>query len=207
MTRKERHIPSIYDKMAEWETNRRSFLRAAMVAGAASQIAWFTSCSKQLEKENNYLTAEQSTILKSILMIIFPEDGNGPSAEDLNSFGYIIWLFSDKYFPQEEKDFIKEGLDWADEQASSIYSKKYVELEQQQHESLVALFVSHSFGKKWMNVMVSLTLESLLLDPIYGGNVNEAGWKWLDHVPGLPRPSEENTFDAMLQKYKPTLAG
>jgi len=205
MTKKERHIPSVFDKMSQWETNRRNFLRSALVAGAASQIAWFTSCSKQLEAANEYLTAEQSTILKSILMIIFPEDGNGPSAEDLNSFGYIMWILSDEYLPQEEKDFVIEGLDWANEQALAIYTEKFVDLEQQQHESLVELFVAHSYGKKWMNVMVNFTLESLLLDPIYGGNVNEAGWKWLEHVPGLPRPTKETTFDAILLKHKPTV--
>lgn len=205
MALKEKNTPSVFDNISQWETNRRKFLRATLIAGAASQIAWFTSCSKQLEEANEYLTAEQSTLLKAVLLHIFPDDGNGPSADDLNTFGYILWVLSDQYLPQDEKDFIIEGLDWSNEQAKELYAESFIDLESNQQESLLQLFVDHKYGKKWMNVMVSLTLESLLLDPIYGGNVNEAGWSWLEHVPGVPRPTEQTTFNAIMAKHKPTV--
>ena len=198
-------IPDTFKDIEKWETNRRKFLRSVLVAGAASQIAWFTSCSTSLEKGNEHLTAEQSTILKSILMIIFPDDGNGPSADDINSFGYIIWVLSDNYRKKEDNEYIIEGINWADETAQDIYFDSYVNLDHNQREALVEQFVELDWGKNWMSVMVTLVLESLLLDPIYGGNTDEKGWEWLDHVPGIPRPTEETRFEAFIQKYKPGL--
>ncbi|MEX1000943.1 MAG: gluconate 2-dehydrogenase subunit 3 family protein [Crocinitomicaceae bacterium] len=198
-------VPSTFKDIEKWESNRRSFLRAALIAGAASQIAWFTSCSSELEKANEYLTAEQSTILKSVLMAIFPDDGNGPSADELNSFGYIMWVLGDNYRDPEDNQYIIDGLDWADETAREIYFKKYVDLSQKEKDAIIAQFVVLDWGGNWMSVMVTLVLESLLLDPIYGGNVDEKGWKWLDHVPGIPRPTEATRFEAFVEKYKPGL--
>lgn len=201
----DRKIPDTFKDIEQWETNRRSFLRAALIAGAASQIAWFTSCSAQLEEGSEYLTPEQATILKSILMIIFPDDGNGPSAEEINSFGYIVWVLSDNYRDPEDNQYIIDGLDWSNDKAQEIYQEDYYKLDQEQKEALVEQFVELDWGKNWMSVMVTLVLESLLLDPIYGGNVDEKGWKWLDHEPGLPRPTEQTNFEAFVKKYKPGL--
>jgi gluconate 2-dehydrogenase gamma chain len=196
-------IPDTFANLDKWETNRRSFLRAALVAGAASQLAWFTSCSKQLEEANDYLTAEQSTVLKSILLIIFPSDGNGPSADDLNTFGYVMWSLADTFKFQEDKDYIIEGLDWASEKSQELYFDKYSNLDQEQKEALVKQFVDLKWGKNWMSVMVTLTMESVLLDPLYGGNVDEQGWNWLEHKPGLPRPTEKTRLESFMENCKP----
>ena len=119
-SKKEITIPDTFANIEHWETNRRSFLRAALIAGAASQIAWFTSCSAELEAANEYLTAEQSTILKSIQNIIWPDDGNGPSIDDLNTFGYTMWVFGNNYNKHEDREYLIEGLNWANETAEEI---------------------------------------------------------------------------------------
>jgi len=36
--------------------------------------------------------------------------------------------------------------------------------------------------------------EALLVDPVYGGNPNGIGWKWLEHQPGLPRPTADKRY-------------
>lgn len=199
-------IPDTFQNLEKWEVNRRSFLRSAMIAGAASQIAWFTSCSAQLEEANEYLTAEQSTILKSILMAIFPDDGNGPSADDLNSFGYVLWVIGDNYNKAEDREYIISGLDWANDTAQEIYFEKYIDLSEKEKKSLIKKFTQLNWGKNWMSMMVTLVLESLVLDPIYGGNKDEQGWKWLEHVSGNPRPTEGTRFEAFIDKYKPTVS-
>lgn len=204
--KKEVEIPDTFKNIEKWEVNRRKFLKVSLIAGAATQIGLFTSCSRDLEAANDYLTAEQSTILKDLLMIIFPDDGNGPSADDINSFGYILWVLSDNYRKPEDNDYIIEGLDWANETAVEIYQESFVNLNKDEQEKLVALFVELDWGKNWMSVMVTLVLESLLLDPIYGGNVEEQGWNWLDHVSGVPRPTEETRFEAFIAKYKNGIA-
>lgn len=199
----EKMIPANMAQMEHWELNRRSFLRTALLAGAASQIAWFTSCSTQLEVRNEFLTAEQSTILKSVLMIIFPDDGNGPSADDLNSFGYILWSLGNEYDPTQDKEFIINGLDWTNEFAIENFNDNYYDLSESDKANVIASIQEEKWGKNWMSVMVTLVLESLVLDPIYGGNKDEKGWEWLEHEAGSPRPTEGTRLESFVAKHKP----
>ena len=38
------------------------------------------------------------------------------------------------------------------------------------------------------------SVEALLADPVYGGNFDQTGWRWLSHQPGFPRPSADKTW-------------
>jgi gluconate 2-dehydrogenase gamma chain len=49
-------------------------------------------------------------------------------------------------------------------------------------------------GKQWISTILRYILEALLTDPIYGGNPNAIGWKWLDHQPGFPRPPANKRY-------------
>ena len=194
-------IPSAFQNIEKWETNRRIFLRGALIAGALTQITAFTSCSKQLREANEILTAEQSTILYDVLSIFFPDDGNGPSVDEINAFGYILWVLQDTLNRKtSENEYIIEGIDWANETAEEIYFTPFVELDQEQKEALVGKFTELNWGKNWSSVLITLICEAVLLDPIYGGNTNEAGWKWLNHTPGFPGPTEELRYERIMEK-------
>ena len=194
-------IPNRYLDLEQWQTDRRKFLRGALLAGAMTQIGFFTSCSTKLKEGNDLLTAEQATILNDVLNIFFPNDGNGPDAEDINAFGYVMWVLHDTLNRKiEDNAYILVGLNWADETAQEIYFSPFVELSQEQKEALVGKFTELDWGKNWSSMIITLILEALVLDPIYGGNKNEAGWNWLNHTPGFPRPTEENRYGRIMEK-------
>lgn len=194
-------IPNRYLDLEQWQTDRRKFLRGALLAGAMTQIGLFTSCSTKLKEGNDLLTAEQATILNDVLNIFFPNDGNGPDAEDINAFGYVMWVLHDTLNRKiEDNAYILVGLNWADETAQEIYFSPFVELSQEQKEALVGKFTELDWGKNWSSMIITLILEALVLDPIYGGNKNEAGWNWLNHTPGFPRPTEENRYERIMEK-------
>lgn len=198
---RKKSVPSIFQNLENWETNRRTFLRGALIAGALTQITAFTSCSKQLREANDILTAEQSTILYDVLNIFFPNDGNGPSIDDINAFGYILWVLHDTLNRKtSENDYIIEGINWANETAEELYFVPFVELDQKQKEALVGKFTELNWGKNWSSVLITLICEAVLLDPLYGGNTNEVGWKWLNHTPGFPRPTEELRYERIMEK-------
>jgi gluconate 2-dehydrogenase gamma chain len=73
-------------------------------------------------------------------------------------------------------------------------------LDQEQKEALVGLFTQLDWGKNWCAAMLMLIFEALLLDPLYGGNTNEAGWKWLKHTAGYPRPTEANRYERIMER-------
>ena len=194
-------IPNRYLDLEQWQTDRRKFLRGALLAGAMTQIGLFPSCSTKLKEGNDLLTAEQATILNDVLNIFFPNDGNGPDAEDINAFGYVMWVLHDTLNRKiEDNAYILVGLNWADETAQEIYFSPFVELSQEQKEALVGKFTELDWGKNWSSMIITLILEALVLDPIYGGNKNEAGWNWLNHTPGFPRPTEENRYERIMEK-------
>lgn len=194
-------VPNRFQNLEKWETDRRTFLRGALIAGAMTQISMFTSCSAELRESNDLLTAEQSTILYDVLDIFFPNDGNGPGIEEINAFGYIMWVLHDSLNRKaEDNEYIIEGLGWADETAQEIYFMPFVELEQKQKEALVGKFTELNWGKNWSSVLITLICEALLLDPLYGGNTNEVGWEWLNHTPGFPRPTEELRYERIMEK-------
>ncbi len=205
---RKKSIPSAFQNIENWETNRRTFLRGALIAGALTQITVFTSCSKQLREANDILTAEQSTILYDVLNIFFPDDGNGPSIEDINAFGYIMWVLQDTLNRKtSENEYIIEGIDWANETAEEIYFMPFVELDQEQKEALVGKFTELNWGKNWSSVLITLICEAVVLDPIYGGNTNEVGWEWLNHTPGFPRPTQELRYERIMEKQMKIVTG
>lgn len=194
-------IPPKYLNLEEWQTSRRKLLKGALLAGAMTQIGLFTSCTTKLKEGNDLLSAEQATILNDILNTFFPNDGNGPSAEDINAFGYIMWVLHDTLNRKiEDNAYILVGLNWADETAQEIYFTPFVELSDKQKQALIGKFTELDWGENWSSMIITLILEALVLDPIYGGNTNEAGWEWLEHTPGYPRPTEENRYERIMER-------
>jgi len=43
-------------------------------------------------------------------------------------------------------------------------------------------------SRHWFLVVLTLTLEGFLCDPVYGGNRDQAGWRFLGYTPRPPRP-------------------
>ena len=177
--RKERKTPDTFQDIASWETKRRTFLKGLVVAGALSQISILSSCKANLERGDDILSAEQATILKSVLEILWPDDGNGPGSEDIKAFEYVVWVLHDELNRYEDdNEFIIDGLIWTNETAEEIYFDKYVNLDQDEKEALIGLVVETSWGKSWGSAMLTLIFEALLMDPIYGCKPNEVGWTW-----------------------------
>ncbi len=191
---------SLAATIEHWHTNRRTVLKGALLAGALSQLAWFTSCSAQLKKGNHLLSATEATIFDRVLITFFPDDGNGPSANDINAFGYIMWVLDDSLNRKtSENQFIIDGISWLNDNAIKKYNDDFVNLSKAQQKRLIDEFTKDERGEGWSSAVITLILEALLLDPIYGGNTNEAGWEWLNHTPGYPRPTEENRYETIMK--------
>lgn len=196
----DRKSPFDSDQLFLWQTNRRQILRAALITGTLSQFSFLQSCETENETEagNEILDGKQMSILKSVLNILFPDDGNGPSIESLNTLNYILWVLRDPGASGKNKDYLVEGIDWADETAFEKSGKNYLDLDQQERERAVKNYIETEYGEEWCSIMMTLILESLVLDPIYGGNPDGIGWKWLEITPGYPQPDEKNRYENVL---------
>ncbi|WP_051568568.1 gluconate 2-dehydrogenase subunit 3 family protein [Crocinitomix catalasitica] len=193
--------PDLLDSISTWQVNRRKLLKAGLLAGAMTQINLFTSCSTELKSNNDVLNAQQSLVLETTLNVLFPDDGNGPSADDINAFGYFIWAIQDDLNrKQEANTFIIDGLDWVNKKAIQLKQTNFYSIPANHRTAFIDEMVKTKYGKKWVSAMVTLLFEALLLDPLYGGNKEEKGWKWLNHTPGFPRPTEELRYEVLMKK-------
>ncbi len=138
---------------------------------------------------------KQTLILKPLLLELFPADNNGPSAEDINAFDYISWALSDeKNNADGDEAFIKKALNTLNQQCLTQYKNPFYRLNEQQKQQSIALFTQNKIGENSVSLLIYYIAEALLLDPIYGGNTQQAGWHWLEHQAGYPRPDKQVNY-------------
>ncbi len=152
-------------------------------------------------------TVEQTAILKQVQLLLFPDDGNGPSATDLGAFNYLEWALAEPSNQDDgDKAFIITGLGWLDDSASKHYQSKFINLSTQDQQALLERVNRSQSGENWLSLLLYYLLESVTLDPLYGGNHNGVGWQWIEHQPGFPKPDQATHYqvfdDDFLQKNK-----
>ncbi|AQS39554.1 hypothetical protein Sps_04468 [Shewanella psychrophila] len=103
--------------------NRRAFLRqtgaAAIVLGligtkpsvlAATDDIYSDANSDDSSEnteergDNQGFNSHEQAVIEAVLLQLFPNDGDGPSAIDLNAFRYLSWALED---PENKADGIK----------------------------------------------------------------------------------------------------
>lgn len=174
--------------------SRAEFLRKLLIAGVATQIPFVFSCSEKELQESEILSNRQLKIIRSVQEILFPPDEKSPSAAEVKADRYLLWVLSDKNIDPTENQYIINGIDWTDEAAQEQFSEPYNSLSQKEKEELVEFLANKDWGESWLSRILTLIFEALFADPLYGGNTNEIGWKWLNHNPGLPRPTKEQIY-------------
>jgi len=115
-----------------------------------------------------------------------------PQAKKLGikSSAYITLILHHSRVTDDEKAFLRNGVQWLNEEAVSRYKQTYVKLSSNERQNILKSISKEKWGKNWINKMLTYIMEASLGDPIYGANINAAGWTWLNHVSGLPRPKK-----------------
>lgn len=185
----------------QWQMNRRKFLKGLIAAGIISQAPWITSCST----EDNSKKKNQFSTIETVQNHLWPADGNGPSAQEIHALEYLKWVLQDDQLPEVDKNFILNGSEWLNQWSDEKYQKSFNSLETALQKEILDQILNEEWGDQWVSMLINFILEALLADPIYGGNTNKAGWTWLDHFAGNPRPTKEllypNIFTTLNMDY------
>jgi len=75
------------------------------------------------------------------------------------------------------------------EELESREEGKFIDLSEKEKERALRSYEETHYGSNWLSRIMTLTMEGMFSDPIYGSNVKEAGWKALGSYGGLPRPT------------------
>jgi len=191
--------------------NRRAFLKTStaiyLLAGLAgckpsvpnlktnSVNSTYAKTATGPSTGKDYFTQEQHKVLDSVQMQLFPDDGNGPSARDLNAIAYLEWAMSDSQNINDgDAEFIAKGIGWINDLSEQTRGDTFIKLNYDQQHIVLEQIAKSQAGENWLAILMYYLTEALLLDPVYGGNPNMIGWKWLEHQPGFPRPVAGKTY-------------
>jgi len=195
------------ERLTSWQFSRADFLKSLAVLGVSSQLF---SCSNATDNFNDktaikitpIMSNQQANILIRVQSILFPNDGNGPSAEDINAFPYLLWYLQDELINKYERDFFIRGADWVNQETIILTNIPFLDLNIQTQTKMIDFLSKKKKTKVWLSKLLTSLFEALLSDPIYGCNPNEIGWKWLNHNPGSPRPNEAISYPKILKTVR-----
>ena len=162
--------------------NRREF-----IGTAASLAAFGSSVSLSAERLESKKHESAFDVIFSVQRHFFPKGlATMPDADTFNAARYTEEAIEHKSFDPDIRAILFEGAKRLQGMAGESISK----LTYKERERLLRKFEEDSFGSYWLSQVMNLTLEALLSDPIYGGNVDESGWRSFGLKPGLPRPKK-----------------
>jgi len=186
----------------DWGFKRREWFKLAIAGLVVSQLPWFVSCdshSSNTDKIPNLdgkdiFSKEEMETLYIIQNILVPNDGNGPSAADVNAHQYFVWTMQDEKLSTKDKSYFKDKLIAIMELCREKFGKNFIALSPEDQALFITNNIESGWTRSYFSRMITVIFEAMLLDPIYGGNINEIGWDWLNHIPGSPRPSKETKY-------------
>lgn len=160
--------------------NRRNFLKA----GVLSSVIFVASGGELLGATTTLTT------LKIMQKDLLHDADEMPSFEQINPNKYLTLIFNHSRVSQEEKNYLKNGASWLNEEAIEMYEKPYTSLDADKRQRVLISFSSRDWGKSYIDTILSYMMEAMLGDPLYGGNKDGSGWKFLNHRGGEPSPKE-----------------
>lgn len=176
--------------------NRREFMRILAIAAAAYPLS---SLAENRQKTLSPLNIKEPWLtISEVQEHLFPAEKNSlfisPGAKDIHALEYLRAMMDVPDFDKEERALINNGVGWLNDLAKQQYLKKFIQLDTDSKEKILRRIESSRAGARWLSVLLTYLIEALLTDPVYGGNPDGIGWKWLQHQPGFPVPPENKKY-------------
>ena len=158
---------------------RRKFLILGSVLGLSSyiQAKEISDFEKTFKKVAPTLSAVQEHL--------FPEGSKLPSASSMKVTQFLFETMMHQSFDRDIRAFVIEGA----EELEKREKGRFFSMTEKEKEKALRAYEETQYGRNWLSRIMTLTMEGLFCDPIYGSNIQEAGWKALSSYGGYPRPT------------------
>ena len=157
---------------------RRVFIASSVLAGTALALL--------PQNKKTHVKLELFKTLEAVQEVLFPKGLKAPSASEFGATAYLANVSTHSSFLESDLKFLKRGAGELMDTYNDFLTLSFNE----QEEKLRAFVNDSNLGQNWVAFVLYFTIEGLLADPIYSGNKNESGWKWLGHHAGQPRPQK-----------------
>lgn len=163
---------------------RRQFLVLGSLLGLSSYIK-----AEELSAFERSFKPVEPTIA-AVQEHLFPEGSKIPSARSMRVTAFLFETVAHKSYDKDIRAFVIEGAKELEKRVKLDNRTKgeFVSLSFSDKEKALRAYEETNYGSNWLSRMMTLTMEGLFCDPIYGSNVKEAGWKALNAYGGFPRP-------------------
>ena len=186
----------------KWLLNRKHFL-AAVIAGTASLSFRPLRMGGRPEMPGGQgFGDEERELVGAVQEILFPSDGNGPGAADIQATEYLEWVLSDREKDPDEVSYILDGIGWVNEYTNKSIRNDFNDIGRSEQEYIITRISYEPWGESWLSVILTYIFEALLCDPQYPGNPENVGWQWLNHNPGMPRPDKDLLYPKILDTIR-----
>ena len=157
---------------------RRQFLILGSIVGISPylQAKETTAFKKEFQQVKPTIEAVQRHM--------FPKESMLPSAMTMNVTQFLFETVAHKSFDKDIRAFVIEGA----KELETREKGRFVSISDKEKEIALRAYEETNYGSSWLSRMMTLTMEGMFSDPIYGANVNEAGWKSVNTFGGFPRP-------------------
>lgn len=167
------------NELKESSMQRRKFLILGSVLGLspyidAKEISAFETTFKKVE-----------STLSAVQEHMFPEGSKIPSAKSMNTTQFLFETMMHKSFDKDIKAFVIEGA----EELEKREKGRFVSMTEEEKEKALRAYEETNYGRNWLSRIMTLTMEGMFSDPIYGSNIQEAGWQSISSYGGFPRPT------------------
>jgi hypothetical protein len=158
---------------------RRKFL----IIGSALGLSPYISAKEISDFEKTFKKVE--LIISAVQEHLFPEESKLPSAKSMNATQFLFETMIHKSFDKDIKAFVIEGA-----KELEIREKgRFISMTEEEKEKALRAYEKTNYGRNWLSRIMTMTMEGLFSDPIYGSNIQEVGWQAISSYGGLPRPT------------------
>ena len=157
---------------------RRNFLILGSVLGLSPYIE-----AKEISAFERSFKKVEPTI-SAVQEHMFPKGSKIPSASSMNVTQFLLETITHKSYNKDIRAFVLEGA----EELMQREKGQFTSMKSKAKEKALREYEETNYGSNWLSRIMTITMEGLFSDPIYGSNIKESGWKALGSYGGMPRP-------------------
>lgn len=163
---------------------RRQFLVFSSLLGLSPYIE-----AKEMSTFESSFKSVEPTIA-AVQEHLFPEGSQIPSARSMHAIQFLFETVDHKSYDRDIRAFVIEGAQELEKRVKldKRTEGRFVLLSSADKEKALRAYEETNYGSNWLSRIMTLTMEGLFCDPLYGSNVKEAGWKALNAYGASPRP-------------------
>ena len=179
--------------------DRRVFVtRLSVLLAAAAELPRPASAGSVADPNTEAPSKDEPwPTLSAVHDHLFPTTPDAPGAREINATAFLRTQLAEPHMDPDNRKFILNGVGWLNDIAVKRHEARFIVLGKDQREDVLRQIEKTGAGERWISLVLLYIFEALLSDPVYGGNPDQIGWKWLEHQPGFPPPPANQRYQKL----------